>query len=98
MGGYGCVCVSIRTRLSQAFPALLDGELPFNGCFALTCSRQGCGCGFCAYCLQDCGGDAHAHVNAYPKCSPFNQGLFPNPAAAAFRDASIERQTREIRS
>ena len=25
----------------------------FNGCFALTCHR--CHCGFCAYCLQDCG-------------------------------------------
>ncbi|KAK7248134.1 hypothetical protein SO694_00080170 [Aureococcus anophagefferens] len=34
----------------------------FNGCFALTCSRPGCGCGFCAYCLQDCGKDAHEHV------------------------------------
>eukprot|EP01043_Picozoa_sp_COSAG02_P017655 COSAG02_NODE_804_length_16991_cov_2.687840_5_plen_2135_part_01 len=42
-------------RCSQAF-------VDFSGCFALTCSRAGCGCGFCAYCLMDCGGDAHAHV------------------------------------
>jgi hypothetical protein len=32
----------------------------FNDCFALTC--DGCGCGFCAYCLKDCGQDAHRHV------------------------------------
>ena len=34
--------------------------IDFYGCFALTCSR--CRCGFCAYCLQDCGTDAHQHV------------------------------------
>ena len=30
----------------------------FDGCFALTCSR--CRCAFCAWCLKDCGQDAHA--------------------------------------
>lgn len=40
-------------RCSAAF-------LDFDGCFALTCSR--CVCGFCAWCLQDCGNDAHQHV------------------------------------
>lgn len=42
-------------RCGQAF-------VDFNGCMALTCSRGGCGCGFCALCLKDCGTDAHAHV------------------------------------
>ena len=42
-------------RCSQAF-------VDFNGCMALTCSRAGCGCGFCALCQQDCGHDAHGHV------------------------------------
>ena len=37
--------------------------LDFEGCFALTCHR--CRCGFCAYCLADCGNDAHQHV---PRC------------------------------
>lgn len=32
----------------------------FVDCFALTCN--GCRCGFCAYCLEDCGADAHRHV------------------------------------
>ena len=40
-------------RCKQAF-------VDFNGCFALTCGR--CACGFCAWCLADCGGDAHLHV------------------------------------
>jgi len=40
-------------RCAQAF-------LDFTGCFALTCSH--CGCGFCAWCLKDCGRDAHDHV------------------------------------
>ena len=31
----------------------------FDGCFALTCR---CRAAFCAYCLKDCGADAHAHV------------------------------------
>jgi hypothetical protein len=85
-------------RCGQAFPAALDGELPFNGCFALTCSRTGCGCGFCAYCLKDCGADAHAHVNAHPKCSAYNTGLFPADNVRAFNAASKERQERALRT
>ena len=34
----------------------------FDGCFALKCHRNACGAAFCAWCLQDCGADAHAHV------------------------------------
>jgi hypothetical protein len=40
-------------RCSQAF-------LDFEGCFALRC--HSCQCGFCGWCLQDCGTDAHSHV------------------------------------
>lgn len=32
----------------------------FEGCFALKCHL--CNCAFCAWCLQDCGTDAHPHV------------------------------------
>jgi hypothetical protein len=35
----------------------------FIGCCALKCARPGCGAGYCAYCQQDCGADAHAHVS-----------------------------------
>ena len=39
--------------------------LDFEGCFALTCNN--CRCGFCAWCLKDCGRDAHAHVPHCPE-------------------------------
>jgi hypothetical protein len=49
-------------RCNQAF-------VDFDACFALTCSR--CRCGFCAWCLVDCGDSgAHRHV---ANCS-LNQG------------------------
>eukprot|EP01047_Picozoa_sp_COSAG01_P012870 COSAG01_NODE_590_length_15129_cov_55.685895_2_plen_4125_part_01 len=54
-------------RCGQAF-------VDFQNCFALTCSRAGCGCGFCAYCLEDCGDDAHSHVKRCPR-NP-NQGHY----------------------
>jgi hypothetical protein len=39
----------------------------FEGCFALKCSgKGGCGCGFCGWCLEDCGADSHAHVAVCP--------------------------------
>ena len=37
--------------------------LDYTGCMALYCA---CGCGFCAWCLHDCGADAHPHVKACP--------------------------------
>jgi hypothetical protein len=44
-------------RCGQAF-------FDFDGCFALTCGR--CKAAFCAYCLRDCGHDAHQHVANCP--------------------------------
>jgi hypothetical protein len=40
-------------RCGQAF-------VDFTGCLALTCGR--CRAAFCAWCLVDCGSDAHRHV------------------------------------
>ena len=34
----------------------------FSGCAALTCEYRGCNAHFCAFCLADCGTDAHPHV------------------------------------
>lgn len=36
----------------------------FANCFALRCAR--CPCAFCAWCLHDCGEDAHEHVANCP--------------------------------
>eukprot|EP01047_Picozoa_sp_COSAG01_P070106 COSAG01_NODE_10539_length_2136_cov_3.113402_2_plen_481_part_00 len=38
----------------------------FTNCAALTCGKVGCGCGFCAWCQEDCGDDAHQHVANCP--------------------------------
>lgn len=32
----------------------------FNGCFAVSCGS--CPCSFCAWCIMDCGSDAHTHA------------------------------------
>lgn len=50
--------------LTLACPRCGQAFVDFNGCMALTCSRAGCGCGFCAICQEDCGGDAHPHIGA----------------------------------
>jgi hypothetical protein len=45
-------------------PGCGQAFVDFSGCFALTCGR--CGCGFCAWCLKDCGKNAHPHVRECP--------------------------------
>ena len=42
-------------RCSQVF-------VDYTGCAALVCGNSRCGCRFCAFCLKDCGRDAHGHV------------------------------------
>jgi len=49
----------IEKILTLRCPRCQQAFLDFEGCFALTCSRQSCKCGFCAHCLKDCGTDAH---------------------------------------
>eukprot|EP00808_Paulinella_micropora_P029989 g28326.t1 len=67
--------------------------LDFDNCFALTCGS--CGCGFCAWCLQDCGQDAHAHVarcnaNAAPGRDVYS-------TVAMFEQAQRARRQRLVR-
>ena len=50
--------------LTDACPRCKQAFVDFNGCCALSCSR--CPCNFCAWCLKDCGADAHAHVANCP--------------------------------
>jgi hypothetical protein len=51
-------------------PRCRGAFVDFNGCAALYCKddagpppRKGCGISFCALCLQDCEGDAHAEAD-----------------------------------
>merc|ERR550514_2071635 len=52
----------IERILTLSCPRCAQAFVDFSGCLALTCSRAGCGCGFCALCQADCGNDAHGHV------------------------------------
>jgi hypothetical protein len=49
----------------------------FDGCFALTCYRNECRAGICAWCLADCGQDAHGHV---PTCREGNHEIYGTKA------------------
>ncbi|CAE8651924.1 unnamed protein product, partial [Polarella glacialis] len=49
--------------------------LDYDACSAITCA--GCKCGFCSYCLEDCGKDAHKHFfNNNSKCPNEGGPLF----------------------
>lgn len=49
-----------RELLTDACPRCGQAFIDFTGCSYLQCSR--CPCCFCAWCLMDCGADAHRHV------------------------------------
>jgi hypothetical protein len=72
--------------------------LDFNDCCALTCSRAGCGAAFCAWCQQDCGGDAHQHVGQCPErprdAHPPVDPLFP--AAGAWERSQRARAIDKV--
>jgi hypothetical protein len=76
-------CPRVRCRL-----AFVD----FDGCFALSCKR--CGCGFCAYCLEDCGADAHRHVANCPYNTAPGKSL--HASFGAFERAHRERRLRKL--
>ena len=88
-------------RCGQVYPEILDGKMVFDKdqCFALSC--QSCPCKFCAYCLKDCGADAHAHVAA-KVCSPVNKGpgagLFPKEPEETFRAANKWRRENGLKA
>ena len=67
--------------------------LDFDGCFALTCGA--CTCAFCAYCLEDCGRDAHSHVaNCRYNIAP---GKSVHATFQVFERAQRERRTRLLK-
>ena len=65
--------------------------LDFTGCFALSCPE--CGCGFCGWCLADCGKDAHAHVH---QCSDGPANGNPYGTAEEFDGSNTRRRRRLI--
>jgi hypothetical protein len=65
----------------------------FSGCFALTCVYLNCQCHFCAWCLQDCGTDAHEHVL---QCSQGNRTY--HGSLEAFTAHHTRRRAAEIQN
>ena len=63
----------------------------FVGCFALTCSRNECRAAFCAWCLRDCGPDAHTHVASCPE----GRGIFSS--IEVFNEHHRARRERKVR-
>ena len=63
----------------------------FSGCFALTCSRNTCRAGICAWCIMDCGPDAHTHVASCPE----GQGIYST--IAVFNEHHRVRRERKVR-
>jgi hypothetical protein len=75
-----------RQHCRQAF-------VDFEGCFALKCGA--CTFAFCAYCLQDCGRDAHRHVaNCQYNIAP-GKDVFAS--VQVFERAQRERRTRLLK-
>lgn len=70
----------VENILTLQCPRCKAAFVDFDGCFALTCSRNLCRCGFCAWCLGDCGADAHAHVARCPERDPHLNGVFGTQA------------------
>ena len=95
---------AVEREVHAARAAIVDGILTlkcpragcgqafadFEGCFALTCGR--CRCGFCAWCLEDCGNDAHAHVAQCPEGAQNGYyGTF-----AQFEEHHVQRRRRQV--
>lgn len=55
--------------------------LDYSGCSAVVCA--GCACGFCSYCLEDCGKDAHEHFYKTGK------SICPKEGGPIFVDALV---------
>ena len=75
-------CLIIEKVLTTACPRCGAAFLDFDGCMALTCASPGCGCGFCAVCLEDCGGDAHSHT---VRCKFITEGNGPFASQTSFK-------------
>ena len=88
-------CTHIRDNiLTNKCPRCSQAFVDFQFCFALTCSRKDCGAEFCAYCLRDCGDDAHAHV-ANCKFNPKSGKVYGS--AEIFEQCNRNRRSKAIK-
>ena len=65
----------------------------FEACIAITCSN--CQCGFCGWCLADCGRDAHPHVKQCPSAPARHRGGY-HGTLAEFNAVHVEKRRTEV--
>lgn len=75
-------------------PRCRKAFLDFEGCFALKCSS--CPCAFCAWCLSDCGDDAHPHVRSSCSMKPKDPGRTYFGTKKEFEESSKGRIIKEL--
>jgi hypothetical protein len=73
-------------------PRCQQSFVDFDKCFALTCSR--CRAGFCGWCLQDCGKDAHQHVAGCAHNQSANRSVYGTKEA--FEATHRERRKQAV--
>ena len=83
----------IEEILTCRCPRCHQAFLDFSGCFALKCSR--CPCAFCAWCLADCGADAHNHVAVACQHKPDIADVYFG-TEAQFNDSQQRRRRRDL--
>jgi len=88
--------LEIENLLNLKCPRCKAVFADFNGCMALTCNRAGCGSGFCAWCLKDCGNDAHEHLRHCPEKPPGQDSFFGD--VAVWKRVHQQRMRREIQA
>lgn len=82
----------IDTILTLKCPSCDTTFMDFDGSYALKCHH--CGCGFCAFCLSNCGTDAEGHVAT---CK-FNVSGTYGKDLKGFNLAQKQRRERMIRN
>ena len=80
--------------LNLRCPACGAVFIDFDGCWALTCSVNTCRRAFCAWCLADCGKDAHKHVAACPE----GNGQYSGGDSRAFNAHHNKRRASKIQA
>jgi hypothetical protein len=85
----------VNSILTLQCPSCAKAFDNFDGCFALMCQDEGghgCRAGFCAYCLELCGTNAHAHVGT---CT-FNSSRSVHGSISRFHAVQRVRRRRLV--
>ena len=83
----------VQEVLTDKCPRCEAAFLDYANCSALTCHR--CGCGFCAWCLRDCGADAHQHVANCPLNVTPGRQVYAE--ARVWEGSRLQRQRQAVR-